>query len=233
MHHPGRRARTDPSRPRHAPLNGAPVSRISHRSGGFTLLEILLVMVIIGVLATMVSLSISGRAVDDRMQAESRRVEELLRLASDQAQALGIELGLRQTTAGFEFLTPDAASGEWDVIEDGTFRRRQVEAPFYLELRVDGRLVPPAKPAPVAAPTKAEEDDDEKDERAKKKDKDEENRLEPQILILSTGEMTAFTLDLRLKDVATTYRVEGNALGELTSERLATKDDLAKAKKKG
>ena len=70
-------------------LHRAGALRSPPRAEGFTLLEILVVMVIIGVLATMVSLSISGRAVDDRMQAESRRVEELLRLASDQAQALG------------------------------------------------------------------------------------------------------------------------------------------------
>lgn len=233
MRAPGLRACPASSLQRSDALNTRPTPLL-RRLEGFTLLEILVVMVIIGILATMVSLSISGRAVDDRMQAESRRVEELMRLASDQAQALGIELGFRQTTAGFEFLTPDTNSGEWSVLEDGTFRRREVPSPFYLELRVDGRLVVPAKPAPM--PTAKDAAEDGKDEASitkKEKDKEDGNRLEPQVLILSTGEMTAFTLDLRLKDVATTYRVEGNALGELKSERLATKEELAKAKKKG
>ena len=115
------------------------------------------------------------------------------------------------------------------MLEDGTFRRREVPSPFYLELRVDGRLVAPATPAP--APTAADAADDDKEKPAKK-EKDDDKRLEPQILILSTGEMTAFTLDLRLKDVATAYRVEGNALGELKSERLATREEMAKANKK-
>lgn len=189
---------------------------------GFTLLEILVVMVVIGVLATLVSLSVSGRAVDDRMQAESRRLEHLLRLASDEAQAKGVELGFRQTVEGFEFLTPDTSSGRWTVLQDGLFRPRQVEEPFYLELRVDGRVVKPApvfKPPTEAQREQATESDaaDAADAASRRKD---ENELEPQVLILSSGEITAFTLDLRLRNQPLYYRVEGNTLGELSSARV-------------
>lgn len=187
-------------------------------------------MVIIGVLASLVSLSVGGRAVDDRMQAESRRVEELLRLASDEAQALGLEIGFRHTTKGFEFLTPDVSSGDWKVIEDGTFRRREVPEPFYLELRVDGRLVKPVPPAPVEQEDKNKDknkdDGDFKNAASSRKSRDEDDEaLQPQVLILSTGEMTAFTLDLKLEDLPTAYRVEANAMGELTSQRVEAKAD--------
>lgn len=185
--------------------------RIAPQSSGFTLLELLVVMVIIGVLATLVSLSVSGRAVDDRMHAESRRLEELLRLASDEAQAKGLELGFRQTTEGFEFLTPDSESARWVVLADGIFRPRQVPEPFYLELRVEGRVLRPV--APAASP------DDEAQAATGEARKDDERRIEPQVLILSSGEMTAFTLDLKLKDHAQFYRVEGSELGELKLQR--------------
>lgn len=191
------------------PKDSAPVRALSQvlspapsRSAGFTLLELLVVLVIIGVLATMVSLAVSGRAVDDRMQAEARRIESLIRLASDEVQAKGFELGVRATESGFEFLTLDNSS-QWSSLPDGPFRPRQVQEPFYLELRIEGRLIKPAATAPAeengrkAAPPK----------------------LVPQVLILSTGEMTAFTLDLKLKDLRTYYRVEGDALGQLKSER--------------
>ncbi|MGQ0697578.1 MAG: type II secretion system minor pseudopilin GspH [Panacagrimonas sp.] len=189
------------------------------RSAGFTLVELLVVIVIIGVLASMVSLSIGGRAVDDRMQSESRRLEELIRLASDEAQAKGLELGFRQTLEGFEFLSVDGTTGEWAAFDEGLFRPRQVPEPFTLELRIDGRVIKPVK---VAEKKEAEGEKDGKekkffDNEASKKADDEKN--EPQVLILSTGEMTAFTLDLKLKDLATFYRVEGNALGELSSAR--------------
>lgn len=201
------------------PMCGSPRTVARRRAAGFTLLEILVVMVVIGVLATLVSLSVSGRAVDDRMQAESRRLEELLRLASDEAQAKGVELGFRQTTEGFDFLTPDSSSGQWTVLPDGLFRPRQIEEPFYLELRVDGRVV---KPAAVAVRDDTEDDDtDEKPETGlASAARGEETRLEPQLLILSSGEMTAFTLDLRLRDQPLYYRVEGNSLGELSSQRV-------------
>lgn len=186
---------------------------------GFTLLEILVVMVVIGVLATLVSLSVSGRAVDDRMQAESRRLEQLLRLASDEAQAKGVELGFRQTVEGFEFLTPDTSSGRWTVLQDGLFRPRQVEEPFYLELRVDGRVVKPA--AAFKPPTEAQrEQATESDAADAASRREDDNALEPQVLILSSGEITAFTLDLRLRDQPLYYRVEGNTLGELSSARV-------------
>lgn len=180
-------------------------------------------MVIIGVLATLVSLAVSGRAVDDRMQAESRRLEELLRLASDEAQAKGLELGFRQTTEGFEFLTPDTDSPRWVVVAEGMFRPRQIAEPFYLELRVDGRLLRPAISV-APEPTKNEEEEEEsetsKDRNSQASDKkDDSTRVEPQLLILSSGEMTAFTLDLKLKDHPQFYRVEGSELGQLTSAR--------------
>lgn len=185
---------------------------------GFTLIEILIVMVIVGVLAALVSLSISGRAVDDRMQAESRRLEQLLRMASDEAQALGLEIGFRNITQGFEFVTPDASTGKWVLIEEATFRRRSIPAPFYLELRIDGRLVKPVPPAPAKESAGEEE---KKSSAALKLGEDEDEGSEPQVLILSSGEMTAFTLDLRLKDLPNYYRIEANAMGEITSQRLS------------
>lgn len=197
-------------------------------AAGFTLIEILIVMVIIGVLATMVSMSISGRAVDDRMQAESRRLEQLLRMASDEAQALGLEIGFRHTIPGFEFLTPDTVTGEWKLVEEPTFRRRAIPPPFYLELRIDGRLVKPAQPAPVETEDKNGDDDKKQSSAALKLNDDDDKVVEPQVLILSSGEMTAFTLDLKLKDLPTYYRLEANAMGEITSQRLNTADDKDK-----
>lgn len=177
---------------------------------GFTLLELLVVMVIIGVLATLVSLTVSGRAVDDRMQAESRRLEQLLQLASDEAQAKGLEFGFRVTQTGIEFLLPDGLSGQWSVVEEGLFRPREIPQPFGLELRVDGRL---QKPAPIEDPEARTSNDG-------RLALNEDTATEPQVLILSSGEVTAFTLDVVLPDNAAYYRVEGTALGQFSYERL-------------
>lgn len=188
---------------------------------GFTLLELLVVLVIIGVLATMVSLSVSGRAVEDRMQADSRRMEALIRLASDEAQAKGFEIGFRQTEEGFEFLSLDDKGETWTPIEDGTFRPRQVEQPFYLELRAEGRLIKAVKVEPKKKPE--EENKFFKNEASKFENaasKKAEQKVEPQVFIFSTGEINpAFTLDLRLKNQPAYYRIEGTELGEIKSSR--------------
>ena len=190
------------------------------RVAGFTLIEIMVVMVIIAVLASLVTLSVSGRAVDDRMEAESRRLEQLFRIASDEAQAKGVELGFRHTPKGFEFVTPDSNTGRWRLLEDGMFRPRQVLEPFYLELRIDGRVVKPVSPAPRAPKEDEEEQQDEPQRHTSRQSEEEERKkseaTQPQVLILSTGEMTSFTLDLKLKDLPSYYRIEGNALGQLT-----------------
>lgn len=188
------------------------------RPAGFTLLELLVVLVIIGVMAMAVSLSVGGRAVDDRMEAESRRLQAMLRLASDEAQAKGFELGFRQVEAGFEFLLPGASAGSWEVVQEGSFRPREVPEPFYLELRVDGRLIRPAISKEQTLSSSREDSVPATENAASKKA--EENAPKPQVLILSTGEINpAFTLDLRLKDHKSFYRLEANDLGVIKTER--------------
>ncbi|MGQ0619400.1 MAG: type II secretion system minor pseudopilin GspH [Panacagrimonas sp.] len=197
-------------------------SRLGSRpAAGFTLLELLVVLVIIGVLATMVSLSVSGRAVEDRMQADSRRVEALLKLASDEAQAKGFEIGFRQTEEGFEFLTLDDKGEKWEPIAEGTFRPRQIEDPFYLELRSEGRLIKPVK---VEPPKKPEEENKFFKNEASKFDnvasKKAEQKVEPQVFLFSTGEIVpTFTLDLKLRNQKAYYRIEGTELGEIKATR--------------
>tara|TARA_R110000787_G_scaffold13918_44_gene43365 strand:- start:976 stop:1554 length:579 start_codon:yes stop_codon:yes gene_type:complete len=180
---------------------------------GFTLMELMVVTLIIGVLAVAISLSSGGRAVEDRMEADAKRVERLLRLASDEALAKGIELGMRQTTEGFDFLTPDPQSGQWSVIRDGMFRPRQISGPFELELRIEGRLIKPVE----ALEFDADSDEDNFENEASKKK--EGPAIEPVILILSTGEMTPFLLDLKLPGKAAYYQIEGNILGQIMTTR--------------
>lgn len=207
------------------PRAGVRARAFAHRSVGFTLIELLIVLVIIGVLATMVSLSVGGRATEDRMQADSRRVEALLRLASDEAQAKGLEIGFVQTPTGFQFLTLDDKGENWIPIADGSFRPREIAEPFYLELRLEGQL---AKPRTVEAPKPVADTEEEKskffDNAAATFDnvagKKAEERLEPQIYLLSTGEISpAFTLDLRLRSQRSYYRIEGTELGRIQSSR--------------
>lgn len=163
-------------------------------AGGFTLLEILVVVVIVGVLASFAVLSIGSRALDDRLDTEARRLQELIALAADEAVLQGAELGFIHTPDGYAFLA--LKDGQWLPLEDaGALRGRALAEPFYLELRVEGR---PVKPVPAEVP--AEE-------------------LKPQVLLLSSGETTEFSLDVRAQGYAPHFRLQGDALGRLKLER--------------
>jgi general secretion pathway protein H len=161
---------------------------------GFTLLEVLVVVVIIGVMATLAVLSIGNRSLDDRLALEARRLQELFALAADEAVLQGVELGFVQTPEGYEFLV--LKDGRWGPLEDpGPLRARALAEPFYLSLQVDGRAV-----APVPAG-------------------DDKVELKPQVVLLSSGDATEFILDLKARQYDPYYRLHGDLLGRTTLDR--------------
>src|SRR5688572_26137014 len=104
----------------------------------------MVVVVIIGVLTGFAVLSIGNRALDDRLQAEAQRVDRVLELALEEAELKGIELGVRLTGEEYQVLVlgPD---GKWLPYDgDPILRTRPIGDPFRYELRVEGRVVPPA-----------------------------------------------------------------------------------------
>lgn len=167
-------------------------------SAGFTLIEILVVVVIVGIIVTFATLSIGNRALDDRLETESERLQQILQLASEEAETKGIELGFRYTADGYAFYTTGKA-GKWEPYPTaGPLRPRQLPQPFYLELQVEGRPVPPAVDAQDGKDVK----------------------IEPQFLLLSSGEIMAARLDLKAPGYAPYYRIECSELGKVTRTRI-------------
>lgn len=173
---------------------------------GFTLIELLVVVLIIGIMATFFSLSMTGRALDDRLENEARRLHKTLGLGLEEAESKGIELGFRISVKGYEFLTRDEA-GTWQpYAETGPLRPREVPAPVAMELRVEGKLIPPGPERPA-------KNTDSKDE-----DKDRPPLL-PQVYLLSSGELTPFDVRIGARGNPSHYDIEGTALGGLTLAR--------------
>ena len=161
---------------------------------GFTLLEILVVVLLMGIMATFAVLSIGSRALDDRLDTEARRLNELMALAADEAVLQGVELGFIYTPDGYAFLIQK--DGEWIPVPDfESLRPRTLAEPFYLELRVEDRPVPPRNLD------------------------DEDEKLKPQVMLLSSGESTGFSLRVRARDFGVYFQLDGDALGRLKLER--------------
>ncbi len=176
------------------------------RDSGFTLLELVVVIFIIGVMATFVSLSIGSRPLEDKLDTESRRVEELIKLGLEEAEMKGIPLGLDFTAAGYRFLAIDEKHHWSDYAGSDILRPRQLSDPFFALLSVEGRPVPIDKPDAEKAQTEEE----------KKKAQD---KFKPQVLLLPGGEATAFVLELHAPGYRPYYRIEASALGKVERER--------------
>ena len=136
---------------------------------GFTLIEIMVVVVIVAVLISAVALSFPP--VGDKLLKENaNRFTALISLAQDEAILQSTELAVEITPSGYSFYQNEGNS--WVSFNDVPFSKRQLPAEISTKLYLDGISID-----------------------LKDRDKDK-----PQIVILSSGEMTPFTYTLQFKD---------------------------------
>lgn len=192
---------------------------MSAASRGFTLLEMVVVILVIGILVTFAMLSIGNRPMEDKLDSEARRMQAITQLAAEEAEAKSVEIGLRFSETGYRLLAVNDQTKLWEDYEkDGSLRRRVLAEPVSLKLRVDDRPIQllPEQPPATEEQQKKDKDSFSPTAAAKKK-------LEPQVLLLSSGEMTPFELELMAPGLAFFYRLEGDTLGRLTLTRVAIK----------
>lgn len=157
---------------------------------GFTLIELLVVVFIVGVIISFASLNLGGRSLEDQAHEEARRLNEIFRLARDDAALTGLELGWLTTEQGYRFLA--LSDQGWAPYGEHTpLRPRKLPQPFQLEVKVDDL---PLETNP--------------------------ERVAPQVLFLSSGEITPFAVELSAPQLDIRYRINGNLLGQLELSRV-------------
>jgi general secretion pathway protein H len=173
-----------------------------HRQAGFSLIEIMVIVVIVGILISVASLSIGIAGGDRALKTEADRFTALATVALDEAALQGREFGIELMTAGYRFVEFDGLTGQWaEVPGDDTLRLRQLPDEVEFELYLEGkRIVLDDDPAKFE-----DADDNSLSLRGK--------TYAPHLLIYSSGDTTPFELHLLRSFDDLTIALRGNALG--------------------
>ncbi|HFD92625.1 MAG TPA: type II secretion system protein GspH [Gammaproteobacteria bacterium] len=164
------------------------------RSAGFTLIELLVVVLIIGITVGLVVISIDPGEEDD-IKLEARRLQELIRLASQEAIMQSNEYALEISDDGYRFLF--LAKQKWMPVEDPMLRARTLPDALYLEVFFDG--------APFDFMKTEQEDTEEEDEK-------------PRVYLFSSGEITPVEIVLQAENSEARYHVVTEINGKVSLE---------------
>jgi len=167
-------------------------ARAGADSAGFTLIEIMVVVVIIGVVAALMVLSFTLTGRDRELEKESDRLFALFTYAREQAELQTREYGVLFQDDGYEFLTYDARRAIWrSVPDDDALVARRLPDGLGVKLTVEARPVVLTRP---------------KDARDKT----------PQVMIFSNGDLTSFAATLEreggLRSVTVTQDDQGQVI---------------------
>ncbi len=155
----------------------------NRQPSGFSLIEILVVMVILGVLAAALTLAVGVGGGERQLEREAQQAQALVGYACEQAELTGREIGISINTSGYRFTRMERDT--WLAFTDGELRPRKWLAGGSTILSRDGHGVEIA----VQFPDK------------------------PQLLCFSSGELTPFRMSLALGDVAQRYQLDGQPDG--------------------
>lgn len=105
-------------------------------SRGFTLIEILVVLLIVTILAGLTMSRLPAVANDADLDTEVRRLQLLLNMARSDAVLDSTEFGFRLNSKGYEFLSFRDDAQRWQLAQ-APYHARNVEEDIRLTLRAD------------------------------------------------------------------------------------------------
>lgn len=171
---------------------------------GFTLIEILVVVIIVATISGIALMSI-GLVGDDReLDTERKRLAALITVAQDEAMMQGREFGLELMTSTYRFVEFDPFTAQWsEILGDDMLRLRRLPEGMEFELYVEDKLV-----LLKEDPQEFKDPDD-----ATMAPGDE--TYAPHLFVFSSGESTAYEIRLRRPVNNQQLAMRGNVLGEI------------------
>ncbi len=167
------------------------------RQAGFTLIEVMVVVLLIGIITSFAVLSLKSDRWEEELQRQMQRLTALVSAGSEQAVMRSEELAILFDDDKYSFLV--LRNREWKPVTDDRLLRKRV-LPKGITLRL-----------------KVEDLDFQFGEEDKKK------KTKPMVLLFSSGEVTPFTVTLRADKTGVKYKRSWDLMGELEVDSDAKK----------
>jgi general secretion pathway protein H len=181
---------------------------------GFTLLELMVVLLVIGIMAGLTVMSVGGNP-EREFRRDVARLQQVLIMSADEAPFVGEELGFWVSPDGksYSFYRFDEEELEWLAYEKEAFKQRPLSGQYKLEIELLG------DPVDLAELHK---------KIFKLSDKLEgfdEEPLVPWLVFFSDGQYTPFRLWLSNSQVKShVYALEGNGLGKIKVKQVDARE---------
>ena len=172
------------------------------RSNGFSLIEILVVIVIIGIISGIALLSLGILGDDRQLQTEARRLTSLIEVAQDEAMMQGREFGVEFMNDSYRFVEYDPFINQWgELIGDEMLRLRVLPDDVEFILVLEGqRVLLENDPARFEDPEETS-------------DRGLTETYSPHVYIFSSGDITPYDLEIRRRIDNETVAIKSDLIG--------------------
>lgn len=157
---------------------------------GFTLVEVMLVMLLIGLLATTVVMNFSPESREERLNKEAERFQQLFQFVAETALLKQQEWGLYTLPDRYGFMYYNNEAGKWLAADEpASLQPHKLPADIKLSLELEGL---PGADTNLLSQLDWQLDEPEQTE--EQTEEETELPVLPQVFILSSGEISPFKL---------------------------------------
>ena len=209
------------------------------RQAGFTLLEILVVVMLVGLLTAVIATQGYWTSNDSYLDQESARLQDTIALLNERSLFSGQLMALRLKGTGWEPLVYDRVEARFLPVDDTSLAPRSLPPSLEMEWQLDTLEDDQVSLKQVArslveeermmdTSTLADEDEEREEDRGAEQSAeqgDDEDDF-PQVFFFPSGEVTPVTLSVRvIEDLDQEQRLQVTALGRLLDPDAPPRDE--------